>query len=395
MSRQRILLLSTADWHATLWTNKQYMACELAAESHVTYVESLGLRRPQLSMHDARRIAARLPINRTKRPIASSSAATPRQQPEHLDVRSPLVLPLHRGPARVVNRAVLHRVASGWRGSGAGRVLWTYTPTTYGLESGAPTVYHCVDLMANYPGIDPRVIERGERHLARAGAVAIGSSREVSRHLERVGFHTVIEWPNVADVEPFLAASELTRTAARDPKLVVFGGNISPYKVDCELVLALARRRPDARIVLAGPVALGGGRGRLSLDELEAGGVELVGTKSIGELAALYASASVAIIPYLINEYTRGVLPLKVHEYLAAGLPVVSSALPSLDAVGNDVVIARDPLEFADAVSQRLGAWCDSDGERRRAFAREHSWTRRGAQARALVHDLASRAARG
>lgn len=381
MSGPSVLVLSTANWDAPLWTNKQYLACELAEQFDVIYVESLGLRRPQVSVRDARRIWARLRG-------ASSPIAPPRERPRRVDVRSPRVVPLHRGPVRRLNRWSLHRLVADWlAGPSHQRLLWTYSPITYGLEQGVPTVYHCVDLLAAYPGIDPVVVQRGERALAGAGATAVASSREVAAHLRSVGFRHVIEWPNVADVPLFIEAT--TTGVARDPDLVVFGGNVTPYKVDCDLVEAVLDRSPAARVVLAGPVAEGGGAEWDGLRRLRARGVELPGAMSVAGLAKLYARASVAIIPYAINDYTAGVLPLKVNEYLASGLPVVSSALPSLDAVHGDVVVAGDRRSFAEAVADALVIGVDDVAlARRQALARAASWQTRGLEARALVAEL-------
>lgn len=380
--RPHVFVLSTADWSAPLWTNNQYMACELAAGFGVTYVESLGMRRPRLSRRDAVRMARR--VRSSLAGGASSGDLRPR--PAGLRLASPLAIPFHRGPAVPANRAIVRRVAREWLGLPRHRrVLWTYAPTAYGLEQEAATVYHCVDLTAEVPGIDPRVVAAGERRLADSGAVAVSSSREVTAHLHRVGFSQVIEWPNVAEVAPYIDAA--SGRPPRDPELVVFGGNISPFKIDCEMIAELIRRRPHVHVVLAGPIP-GGGAGWKGLDDLRELGVELVGLKSIAELAELYARATVGIIPYVETPYTRGVLPLKVNEYLAAGLSVVASNLASMSELGEDVVLARGPADFADKVIARLGPLDSADVERRQQFAARHSWVQRGDDARRLVADL-------
>jgi teichuronic acid biosynthesis glycosyltransferase TuaH len=384
----RILLLSTADWNAPLWTNKQYMASELASAYRVEYVESLGLRRPELSRRDIARVTRR--AGRVLRGAGQSAGRNPRQKPEHLNVLSPAVLPYHRGLPGVVNRCVLRGQFSDWRRlPREQRVLWTYTPTTYGLEAEANVVvYHCVDLLQAFPGIDPLVVARGEKRLAEAGALAIASSREVAIHLREVGFTEVLLWNNVADVDVFSTGA---LTAHRDARLVVFGGNLSPHKIDCSLVRGIVQHAPDARIVLAGPVAEGGGAGWSDLGNLQDLGVEMPGRVSLDELGSLYRSASVGIVPYLLNGYTRGVNPLKLNEYLGAGLPVVASMLPSLDPIGSDVVLARSPQEFGTAVAAMLGRPSLADIERRIGIADLHSWGTRGTEARSLLLALMAR----
>lgn len=376
-----ILLLSTADWNARLWTNKQYMATELAKATDVIYVESLGLRRPGLTSRDLSRMRDRLFKPRTSPP----RSAAQRLAPLRLDVVSPKVVPLHQWPTKTINSWLLGRACGSWRTEQGPRLLWTYSPETYGLHVGVPTVYHCVDFLAEVPGVDRRVIDRGERVLAAAGAVAIGSSWPIVHHLAEIGFSDVRYWPNVADSEQFSCSAE--GSALRDPNLVVFGGNLTSHKIDPALVAAVKRSRPSARVVMAGPVA------DISedtpwIDALREMGVEFPGVMTVAELARLFGHASVGVIPYRINAYTRGVLPLKVNEYLAAGLPVVASCLPALDDVPKDVVRAETAERFAEAVTSQLRPMTEVDIHRRQALARQNSWSSRGAEARDLVATL-------
>jgi teichuronic acid biosynthesis glycosyltransferase TuaH len=378
-----VLILSTADWDAPLWTNKQYMAVELAQQYDVTYVESLGLRRPQLSKRDMSRMLTRL-----RRSRSSVTRGPHRPVPARVDLASPLVVPVHRGPLRHLNRRNLARAVSSWvDGTDGQRVLWTYSPETYGLETGADlVVYHCVDLMAEWPGIDRKVVLGGERTLADSGAVAIGSSPAVCDHLRRQGFAEVLHWPNVAPVDRFTAAALPAEQRARR---VVFGGNLTPAKLDLSFVAAIVDRHPDLEVVLAGPVSEGGGGAWSDLAHLERRGVHRTGVLSIEDLARLYGSSSVGVIPYARNEYTEGVSPLKTYEYMAAGLAVVAAPLPSLAPDGQDLICEETPEGFADRVAAVAGL-TNSDISRRQNLAASHSWRARGQEARAFVSDRAT-----
>ena len=75
-----------ADWDTELWTNQHHLMSRLARENRVLFVESLGLRRPQLAGRDLTRIARR----------AAARAASRRARVDGLHVLSPLVMPLHR-----------------------------------------------------------------------------------------------------------------------------------------------------------------------------------------------------------------------------------------------------------------------------------------------------------
>jgi glycosyltransferase involved in cell wall biosynthesis len=83
----------------------------------------------------------------------------------------------------------------------------------------------------------------------------------------------------------------------------------------------------------------------------------------------------VALIPFLDNSHTRASLPLKLWEYLAAGLAVVATDLPNFRSLAEERLIrtARDPQGFADAVGEALGDPPEQRADRL-ARARHHDW---------------------
>jgi hypothetical protein len=115
------------DWANELWTNQHHLMARLAASgSQVLFVESLGLRRPQLaSGRDLQRILRRL----------RSGLAPPRQQ-DGVTVLSPLVLPFHRfGAVRLLNRLALRAqvVAATRRMKMSRPILWGFVPQAEAL----------------------------------------------------------------------------------------------------------------------------------------------------------------------------------------------------------------------------------------------------------------------
>lgn len=382
-----ILVLGTADWNQPIATNQHYIVRELLRDgfARVTFVESLALRRPQFRPRDLRRIMWRVAAAVSTRDHRSTPSREWRARPVGLDVRSPLVIPDHSGPFYGINRRLLRRSVRDWVGYSGPKLLWAYTPTTYGLErETSAVVYHCVDLLGKVPGISETIINRAEQRLCRQGVRAVATSRVVKEHLEGVGFTSVQLWENVADTEVISAA--VTASAMRRPGRVIFAGNLSPTKIDYELLEALASRGLD--VVIAGPRAEGGGHDADAFRSLLAHGVSYLGMLSIRDLANELAQAAVGIIPYVINDYTLGVSPLKTFEYLAAGLPVVSTALPGVTPDHEDLFVEQDHQSFIHRVVQLADSHCSEAITRRTSKAVVHSWTRRGEEAR----DLARRA---
>lgn len=372
-----ILVQGTADWNQPIATNQHYMVRELARAFPVTFVESLGLRRPEFSRSDMRRVISR---------FSSRKPSTARRDiPDGVDVLSPTVVPIHAAPWTFLNRSILNRQFRSWSAHLGPRIYWTYSPVTYGFEDLADvSIYHCVDLYGQYPGIDAALIDQAEKRLARSGIQAIGSSEVVVAHLRSQGFANVIYWPNVADTAEIQkvadASGPFTRTGA------LFAGNLSAKKVDFALLKALLDS--GVNVNLAGPVDEGGSGARELVDELIAAGCTYHGVLDLEALSAVMLRCKVGLIPYQINGYTNGVSPLKTYEYLAAGLSVVSTTLPGVVPVAGHVATAESATEFVEKVTAACGGWNEGQLAERSALAHKHSWTGRGVEARDLVLGL-------
>jgi glycosyltransferase involved in cell wall biosynthesis len=187
----------------------------------------------------------------------------------------------------------------------------------------------------------------------------------------------VLDAPNVADAERFaqaLEAGPVDRALAALPRpRIVFTGAVVATKLDLDLVIALAAARPEWTFALVGPVGAGDPSTRLPALPPN---VHLLGPRRYDELPQVLRGADAGLIPYAVNELTRSVFPMKVYEYLSAGLPVVSTPLPALAEL-DDIAFARDADEAASALAELLAG--DEPGRRaaRSRAARGHSWDRR------------------
>ena len=146
-------------------------------------------------------------------------------------------------------------------------------------------------------------------------------------------------------------------------------------KLDYELLIGLARRRRDWSIALVGPVGLGDPGTDVAPLEAEPN-LHLLGHRPYAHLPAVLRGADAALIPYRITPLTASVFPMKVYEYLAAGLPVVTTPLPALEGV-SEVARAADAAETEARLMELMGA----DGAQRRAersrAAAQNSWDAR------------------
>ncbi|HUB76363.1 MAG TPA: glycosyltransferase, partial [Solirubrobacteraceae bacterium] len=349
------------------------LMARLARENRVLFVESLGLRRPQLAGRDLTRIARRL-----------WRGLRPPRAADGLHVLSPLVLPFHGSRlARAVNRRLLNAlVRRATRRLGMRRpILWGYVPqaeTLIGALDPELVVYHCVDDIAAQERIDTTSFRAAEeRFAARADLVLASAPALAARMRELSG--NVLYAPNVADTELFAKALAPGRT---DPALanlahplIVFTGAIVAVKLDIPLLVALARARAEWSFALVGPIGPGEPRADVSALREEAN-VHLLGHRSYEQLPDVLRGADAGLIPYALNELTRGIFPMKVYEYLAAGLPVVATPLPALADIGA-IATAPDAEGIARLLDEALAADTPERRLARSRAAAEHSWEQR------------------
>ncbi len=333
-----IVCVGFADWDTELWTNQHHLMSRLARENRVLFVESLGLRRPQLAGRDLARIGRRL-----RRGLGPPRAI------DGLHVLSPLVLPLHRSRiARAVNRRLLPAlVGRAARRLGLRRpILWAYVPQAEVLIDALDpslVIYHCVDDIAAQSRIDTQSFRAAETRFAARADLVLASAPALAERLRKISGNVVYA-PNVADTELFSRALEPgpldAGMAALPAPRIVFTGAIVAMKLDLSLLVELARLRRSWSFALVGPVGPGEPRADISALSAEPN-IHLLGPRAYGELPSVLRAADVGLIPYARNALTESIFPMKVYEYLAAGLPVVATPLPTLAGVA-DVATAPD-----------------------------------------------------
>ena len=97
--------------------------------------------------------------------------------------------------------------------------------------------------------------------------------------------------------------------------------------VDFDILIQLAKAKPDWSIVMIGPVT----SKRFSSLMTGIPNLHWLGEKEYNELPAYLDVFDVCLIPFKVNEFTEKIYPTKFHQYLGAGKPVVSSYLPDLE----------------------------------------------------------------
>jgi glycosyltransferase involved in cell wall biosynthesis len=379
-----IVCVGFADWDTDLWTNQHHLMSRLAAGNRILFVESLGLRRPQLAARDLSRMARRL-----------RTGLQPPRPRDGLHVLSPLVIPVHGNRlVRAVNSRLLPAlVVRAARRLGLERpILWSYVPQAEILLDAldpALVIYHCVDDISAHERIDTDSFLAAERRFAARADLVLASAPALAGRMSGLSSN-VLYAPNVADTDLFATALQDgpvdPAIAALPAPRLLFAGAISAVKLDTELLGALARARQDWSLALVGPVGLGDPHTDVSALAAQPN-VHLLGGRAYEQLPAVMRGADVGLIPYRRSQLTDSIFPMKVFEYLAAGLPVVSTPLPALLDV-EDVVTAPDADGFRAAVEAALRGDTPTRRQERSRGASSHSWEARLNEIAAAIEAL-------
>lgn len=367
-------------------TSKHRIALELIRQGNrVLWIEGSGMRAPSVgSSRDRLRmfkkvLAAFHGVRRE--PLTPGQPDTPAAS---ISILSPLFIPLPRHePIRRLNGLICRWSMRFWGGRLGFRdaILINYVPVLAEAMRGfrqssvrlsregrrvpaslpanasctPRVIYHCVDRWDAFAMYDSAMMGEMDRRCCRYADVVIASAGELYDRCLRENPRTVlishgVDWehfrkavlrpaaeakdavPNGGTTAPSSASASPAaiqqlgnpaREASPARTTIGFFGLLSEW-VDQDLILALAEALPQTEVVLIG-------KPDVEISRLEGvGNIHLLGPKPFTVLPEHIAGFTVGIIPFVVNDLTRSVNPIKLREMLSAGCPVVSTALPEV-----------------------------------------------------------------
>jgi glycosyltransferase involved in cell wall biosynthesis len=358
-----VILLANIRWNF-LWQWSQILAGMFAEAGYPTVcVETTGLTHVRPRAFAVREVLKRL----QNRGVRSGKALALQ---EGLTVYSPITLPPTNGIFRRLNRSVF--AAKAGRDL---RELVASDPIVIAMPPNQTTLdlvaevrprllwYHCVLNYEDLPGAPLDVRETERRLLESADVVSVDSGFLENKHRGVRPDLTRIQ----SGVNFDLFRQARTDTVGSRVRTVCFYGHMDDTRFDFDLVRSIARA--GYRVRLLGTLL------RPALARFP--NVEYRGVVPHAALPAHLKDVDALIMPYEVNDFSKGTFPAKTYECLATGKPVVATALPDLFELGEHVYLAQDPQEFVETLRRLPELETPQKVRARIELARQNSWESR------------------
>lgn len=361
------------DWSEDPTSNNHVMRL-LARHNRVLWLNSISTRKPNLaSGRDIKKI-----LNK----VASFGQGA-KQVTENLWVHTPIVLPLPASPlAAMVNRQILRMTVGLLRRrlDMTRFQLWSFLPTAapyVGTLGEDLSVYYCTDEFSQFKDLDGKTVRSMEEDILRKVNVVFATA------------HSLVERKKLHNPACYLAShgvdhAHFARAMSDDlqahsevaglprPILGFFG--LLQHWIDQDLLLYLADRHPEWSIVLIGAATTDISRlhSRPNIHHIE--------RRPYADLPSYCKAFSVGLIPFVVDELTVHVNPIKLREYLSAGLPVVSTALPEVKFYKDVCKVAQDKDEFVAACEAVIAEDSPAKREERSRLMERETWEKKVAE---------------
>ncbi len=259
--------------------------------------------------------------------------------------------------------------------------IWSYNPMATDVINQFPQAFFIFDAVDNWiehPSYQKYTVrlEKAYKDIrSRADIIFTVSEGLIDFFEKRENAYFI---PNAVDADFFAESKENRSLLPKgvDESLPIVGYHgVIQSRVNFTILDYVTEQLPDVQFVLVGPVWK---EVQKDLDHLTSRkNVFHRGMISYIELPSLIANFDVTIIPHKVDQLTQSMNPLKIYEYLAAGKPIIATAVPGADQFQDLVKLAVSPDDFAMKIRKALAVDSAEFITRRQNMAQQHTWNAR------------------
>lgn len=243
------------------------------------------------------------------------------------------------------------------------------------------TIYYCFDEISVSPWMSRHGSRYEELYLPRVDAVVTTS--ETLRQAKAVRQPNTFCVKNGVNFELFHQSRQLVSEQPPSRPLVGYLGTADD-RINLPLLEHCVQTMPDVDFMFVGGV----NEPTISRQLGAHPNVRFIPPCPPTELPPLLAGMSAGMIPFVCNPHTYTIYPLKINEYLAAGLPVVATPFSLLDDFAGVIELADTPDAFVLALRRALADTAPDRVDHRIAVARANSWAKRSEEFEAVIRQM-------
>ncbi|MCP4987949.1 MAG: glycosyltransferase family 1 protein [Colwellia sp.] len=345
MNKNRPLVVFGEDWGAHP-SSTQHIVNILGQTRPVIWFNSIGLRKPKLSLSDFKRAFSKV-TSFIMNPQKSSKTKETESENNQFIIINPLVIPCANSWFSLkLSKAILK-----WQLKLACKklnltdpIIWTSLPTTVDyleLFEQAPCVYYCGDDFSSLAGVDHQFVSKKETELIGKSSYVFTASDKL---LDKFPQEKAVNIPHGVNFSLFSdKAKEIPLDLPQGKPIAGFYGSISTW-LDQDLLVQTIEALPHWHFVFIGKVDC-------NIDKLQQfTNVYFLGAKAHNELPKYIQNWNVAILPFVENKQIQMCNPLKLREYLASGTPIVTTDFNALNGYRKYVQVADKAKPFYQAI---------------------------------------------
>jgi len=363
MLKDRDFIIFGDDW-GRYPSTIQYIGKEIRKSNRIIWIGSLGLRKPVLSIKDFTRAFEKL------KKIKFNKDSIP--APQIVSEVHPRIIPLHDYSfVRQLNNKSLINAISGRMSQLGFRdpIILTASPVIgdiIGELGESSSHYLCLDDWAEFEGAFKSIVHLEKDLLKKVDSCFAISELLVKNRKPLNG--EAFYLPQGVNFDHFNREKKIPDSLNNLKSPVIgFFGLIANY-IDINLIRDCALRYPQYTFLIIG-------KSTVDLSELlKQKNVIYTGPVEYAVLPDYAAAFNVGLIPFQLNELTIAANPLKFIEYLALGIPVVSTGLPEVKKFGDLVYTAANNEQFIDSIELALKENTEEKALLRKSVAERYSW---------------------
>lgn len=261
-------------------------------------------------------------------------------------------------------------------------ILWLTDPRFIALTEYVTyrhLIYRCVDDLATFSNVAPNIVKL-EREIVDEADIVFATAKRLVEKLKKWR-NDVVFLPNGVDLGNFVRQEHSQPDEIKHiphPR-VIYVGTVGPW-FDSDLIAAAARQLENVNFILVGPVQTNCG----VLETID--NVWMIGTKDFKRVPDFLKFSDAAIIPFVKNDLSDAVNPIKLYEYFSVGLPVVATDILEVTNMNSPAIVGETKDGFVEGIKKALAE--GKDRPEYFSFAENNSWQKRYKAIGRLIEQL-------